>query len=974
MAQLSIICSVTNGSQTVVVPGKDLSGQITRNHIFLQKGDLTPYFVKEATYSEGSTVITLTGNFQGGTTAYADCVVAIDATYPDQIPLINRNDIGTAEIFKAAMYRIQEMISAVDPTGLGQYAEMYSEVLSKYAELNLAKQAFDDDYRDFTSNYKIFSAFAAQIESIREEISQSREFVESSVAELNDLRETVSESAEFVGKASLSVNRALEDVTDLNSKVQVATEQVETHHREAKEASEIAVQAAKESADLCDQTLKASHSALQSSIVATQAEKSALSHANEVNLSLIHVKQSEEQARLSEVAAKSSQEQAQRSEINAQASESAVKVSQYEAQKSEKAARASEEAARALENSSRSLEAITKASRMAAKTSENEARLSEEAAKKSEQAAKKSEEAAKKSELAAEGFALGTSASERAAKDSELLAKASELQAKQSEIEAKASEIASARHNKQVEQTAITVLALEVEANKSADSAKESQSLAAQHAAAARADREATEVAERKAKQASAAARQSELTALSSKEAVLQSEKVVLESVARAVDSQEKAHASSELAKKSESHASSAERSAARLLASFLDLYLGEHDFDPTVSHDDKPLRVGQLYFNTQANAMRTFNGEYWTAAYITASGMLTAAANLSDIPNPEIARNNLRLGSIAVEDAESFVRSATLGQPNGAATLDSKGKVPLHQISDAILGQVEYMGAWDPIANLPALAQEPGRKGQFYIASNAGKAFGLFFDKGDWIISNGIAWEKIQNTDAVKSVNGRIGAVVVTPEDIGVEPGAQVNTVHSINGRQGHVKGLVEDTDERLNNSREWIAQKVSRAEAEAGVSTVARKWTSERVRQAVMAVISAIGNATTTAAGWMSPEDKVKLNEIQSHATKNKTDDWLVDRRNHTGTQKLDSIEGLGEVLGSLSSDISLLSLSATEKANEIQEELSKKQDALVSGKHLKTVNGQSILGSGNIHITHGDPESIRKLRMNALLGLGM
>lgn len=70
-----------------------------------------------------------------------------------------------------------------------------------------------------------------------------------------------------------------------------------------------------------------------------------------------------------------------------------------------------------------------------------------------------------------------------------------------------------------------------------------------------------------------------------------------------------------------------------------------------------------------------------------------------------------------------------------------------------------------------------------------------------------------------------------------GIQSGAQVNTVTSVNSRTGAVTGLVENTDSRLTNSREWTAATVSQEEAEAGTSSTRRAWTAQRVRQAINA-----------------------------------------------------------------------------------------------------------------------------------------
>lgn len=45
----------------------------------------------------------------------------------------------------------------------------------------------------------------------------------------------------------------------------------------------------------------------------------------------------------------------------------------------------------------------------------------------------------------------------------------------------------------------------------------------------------------------------------------------------------------------------------------------------------------------------------------------------------------------------------------------------------------------------------------------------------------------------------------------------------------------FVFDTDVRLSNSREWVAETVSQAEAESGTATTRRAWTAQRVRQAI-------------------------------------------------------------------------------------------------------------------------------------------
>ena len=77
--------------------------------------------------------------------------------------------------------------------------------------------------------------------------------------------------------------------------------------------------------------------------------------------------------------------------------------------------------------------------------------------------------------------------------------------------------------------------------------------------------------------------------------------------------------------------------------------------------------------------------------------------------------------------------------------------------------GTVTYKGTWSAATNTPTLINPPDSttNGFYYVVSAAGTQFSISFAVGDWIISNGTAWEKVDLTDAVSSVFGRTGAVV---------------------------------------------------------------------------------------------------------------------------------------------------------------------------------------------------------------------
>ncbi|MGY5666159.1 hypothetical protein ACXHQR_16795, partial [Vibrio cincinnatiensis] len=75
-----------------------------------------------------------------------------------------------------------------------------------------------------------------------------------------------------------------------------------------------------------------------------------------------------------------------------------------------------------------------------------------------------------------------------------------------------------------------------------------------------------------------------------------------------------------------------------------------------------------------------------------------------------------------------------------------------------------------------------------------------------------------------------------------GIQAGAQVN--RPLGSGAGQV---CEGNDPRLSNAREWIADIVPQAEAEGGESNTPRKWTAQRVSQAIKAVcVLLTGNQT--------------------------------------------------------------------------------------------------------------------------------
>ena len=99
---------------------------------------------------------------------------------------------------------------------------------------------------------------------------------------------------------------------------------------------------------------------------------------------------------------------------------------------------------------------------------------------------------------------------------------------------------------------------------------------------------------------------------------------------------------------------------------------------------------------------------------------------------------------------------------------LSAFGKVQ-NQINGLVGGSI-FQGTWDASTNTPALTSSVGTNGYYYIVSVDGSTNlnGITDWKvGDWAIFAGTAWQKVDNTDSVASVNGYTGTVSLVTGDV---------------------------------------------------------------------------------------------------------------------------------------------------------------------------------------------------------------
>jgi hypothetical protein len=123
----------------------------------------------------------------------------------------------------------------------------------------------------------------------------------------------------------------------------------------------------------------------------------------------------------------------------------------------------------------------------------------------------------------------------------------------------------------------------------------------------------------------------------------------------------------------------------------------------------------------------------------------------------------------------DSGVISSLLPRSEVGMTVASlvDGKIPTDQLPPAILGALTYQGTWNASTNNPAIpTASPSNKGWYYVVNTAGtSSIGGVTDWeiGDWVVSSGTSWGKIDNSDKVSSVAGKTGVVTLTKSDVGL-------------------------------------------------------------------------------------------------------------------------------------------------------------------------------------------------------------
>jgi hypothetical protein len=117
--------------------------------------------------------------------------------------------------------------------------------------------------------------------------------------------------------------------------------------------------------------------------------------------------------------------------------------------------------------------------------------------------------------------------------------------------------------------------------------------------------------------------------------------------------------------------------------------------------------------------------------------------------------------------------------------TVNTKGVVTSATTVPFTTG-LTYQGLWNASTNTPSLVSSTGTNGYYYVVSVAGTTNlnGVTdWQIGDWAVFNGSAWQKLDQTNLVTSVNGYTGAVALTATDVGAATAGANSNITSLSG-----------------------------------------------------------------------------------------------------------------------------------------------------------------------------------------------
>jgi len=120
----------------------------------------------------------------------------------------------------------------------------------------------------------------------------------------------------------------------------------------------------------------------------------------------------------------------------------------------------------------------------------------------------------------------------------------------------------------------------------------------------------------------------------------------------------------------------------------------------------------------------------------------------------------------VTIDEIIDVLTSTETNKPASANTVKQ-----LKDLIDLLQGSLIPQGNWNADTNTPDISTETAT-GKFWIVSVAGSTdIGGITDwkVNDWVIKTETGWAKIDNTDKITSVNGKVGVVELEASDIDI-------------------------------------------------------------------------------------------------------------------------------------------------------------------------------------------------------------